>query len=60
MGKSKNFVMFAEKNIHGAWTVYGANGVRQYYGYSKREAIQRYNEEASGKIIICKPKKGGE
>lgn len=38
-------VYFAERNIRGAWVVYGAVGVRQYYGYSKREALRRYKEE---------------
>lgn len=43
---------FSERNIRGAWVVYGINGVKQYYGYTKREAERRYREEAK-KVIIC-------
>lgn len=46
-------VYFMEKNIHGAWVVYGALGVRQYYGYSKAEAKRRYTEEAKQRIFIA-------
>lgn len=45
-------VYFYERNIRGAWVVYGINGVKQYYGYTKREAERRYREEAK-KVIIC-------
>ena len=45
-------IFFSEKNIHGAWVVYGINGVKQYYGYTKKEAERRYREEAE-KVIIC-------
>ena len=40
-----------EKNIHGAWVIYGAVGIRQYYGYSKRESMRRYRQECDEKII---------
>lgn len=45
-------IFFSEKNVHGAWVVYGINGVKQYYGYTKKEAENRYREEAE-KVIIC-------
>lgn len=45
-------IFFSEKNVHGAWVVYGINGVKQYYGYTKKEAERRYREEAE-KVIIC-------
>ena len=45
-------IFFSEKNIHGAWVVYGINGVKQYYGYTKKEAEKKYREEAE-KVIIC-------
>ena len=38
-------IFFVEKNIHGAWVVYGAMGVKQYYYYTQKEAIQKYKEE---------------
>jgi len=41
----KSCIYFAEKNIHGAWVVYGLLGVRQYYGFTKKEAMSRYHEE---------------
>lgn len=44
-------VLIVERNIRGAWVIYGSLGVRQYYGYTKAEAIRKYKEEAAGKII---------
>lgn len=48
---AKNNVHLVEKNVHGAWVVYGAIGVKQYYGYSKAEAVRRYKEECKNTII---------
>ena len=31
MGK---IIYFMEKNIHGAWVVYGVAGIKQYYYYT--------------------------
>ena len=45
-------VYFAEKNIYGAWAVYGVNGVKQYYGYTKSEAIDKYKEQAKKEIFV--------
>lgn len=39
-------IYFVEKNIRGAWVIYGGIGVRQYYGYTKAEAIKKYKEES--------------
>lgn len=47
-------IFFSEKNIHGAWVVYGINGVKQYYGYTKKEAEKKYREEAEKVIIYAK------
>lgn len=47
-------IYFTEKNIRGAWVVYGTNGVKQYYGYTKRQAEKMYKEETKQKIIINK------
>lgn len=44
-------IYFIEKNIHGAWVIWGKLGIRQYYYYTKREAKQRYIEEARGKLF---------
>ena len=35
-------IYFAELNHRGAWTVYGSEGIKQYYGYTKAEALARY------------------
>ena len=47
-------IYFSEKNIHGAWVVYGALGIRQYYGYTKAESERRYKEECNRTIVINK------
>lgn len=47
-------IYFSEKNVHGAWVVYGLMGVKQYYGYSKREAEKRYREEYKQTFITNK------
>lgn len=38
-------ISLVERNVHGAWVVWGQNGIRQYYGYSKSEAMQKYRNE---------------
>ena len=52
----KNNIFFIEWNIRGAWVVYGAIGVRQYYGYTKKEARQKYEDECAR--ILFTNKKG--
>lgn len=37
-------ILAVERNIRGAWVIYGSEGVKQYYGYTKAEAIQLYKE----------------
>lgn len=39
------YIFFTERNIHGAWVVYGALGVKQYYDYTKAEAEKLYLDE---------------
>lgn len=46
-----SIIYFVEQNIHGAWVIYGINGVKQYYGYSKREAENKYKAEAKRVIF---------
>lgn len=41
--------MIVERNVHGAWVIYGDIGVRQYYGYTKRAAMARYRAECKAK-----------
>ena len=47
-------IYFTERNVHGAWVVYGVLGVRQYYGYTKREAEKRYRNECNKTIVVNK------
>lgn len=40
-------VFAVEKNIRGAWVIYGALGVRQYYGYTKCNRLQNIGRNAA-------------
>lgn len=51
-----NPISMIEKNIRGAWVVYGLLGIRQYYGYTKTQSIEMYKKECSEKIFINKKK----
>lgn len=51
-----NPISMTEKNIHGAWVVYGLLGIRQYYGYTKAQAKRLYKEEAKKKFFFNKQK----
>lgn len=44
-------IHLVEKNIHGAWVIYGVVGVRQYYFYTKKQAIALYRAECRRTII---------
>lgn len=44
-------IYFTEKNLHGGYTIYGLNGVKQYYGYTKKEAEEKYKEQAKKEIF---------
>lgn len=52
---------FVEKNQHGAWVINGEIGIRQYYYYSRKEALQRYREECLKKrpLVNRGPKSKG-
>lgn len=41
----KGIIHFVEKNIHGAWVIYGLAGIKQYYYYTKDEAKQKYLDD---------------
>lgn len=45
-------IYFTERNIHGAWVVYGINGIKQYYGYSKKDAEKLYKTEYKKEVIV--------
>lgn len=45
-------VFLVEKNVRGAWVIYGTLGVRQYYDYTKSEAIEKYRKECIGKVFF--------
>lgn len=45
-------VYFCEHNIRGGWTVYGLNGVKQYYGCSKAQAVRAYIATAKQEIYV--------
>ena len=46
IGKMNDLVWLVERNIHGAWVVYGACGIKQYYYCTKTEAKRKYKEDA--------------
>lgn len=47
-------IFIVEKNVRGAWVIYGALGVRQYYDYTKQEAIEKYRKECKQTIFEVK------
>lgn len=50
----KTKIYFMEKNIRGAWVVYGIIGIKQYYGYTKTEARRKYIAEVNDTIIVAR------
>lgn len=47
----RSCIYFVEKNVHGAWVIYGALGVRQYYGYTKQQSKERYRNDCQNTLI---------
>ena len=43
---------YVTRNIYGAWTICGLIGIRQYYFYTKREAMQKYRQECKEVLIV--------
>ena len=37
---SRKIIDFVERNIHGAWVVWG-----DHYGYTKKESMKKYRQE---------------
>lgn len=52
ISSSSKYIYFSETNHRGGIAVYGELGVRQYYGYTEKEARQKYEEECEQKIFI--------
>ena len=44
--KMNDLVWLVERNIYGAWVVYGTCGIKQYYYCTKTEAKRKYKEDA--------------
>lgn len=40
----RSVIWFIEKSFQGAWVIHGKIGTRQYIGYSKAEAVQKYKD----------------
>lgn len=49
--KKSDHVWLVERNIHGAWVIYGSLGIRQYYYYTKTDAIRLYMQDVRKTII---------
>lgn len=41
----KSDIFLVEQNVHGAWVIYGRLGVKQYYYYTKEQAVEMYKAE---------------
>ena len=52
----RSCIHLVERNIRGAWVIYGLLGVRQYYYYTKREAMRLYREEFQNTTAINRRK----
>lgn len=46
--------MLVEQNIHGAWVIYGEIGIRQYYYYTKSQAMDMYRDEVKKTLFVNK------
>ena len=55
MTPEKAKIFFVERNVHGAYSIYGSEGVKHYYGYTKQQAKEMYRE--SGKTFDNRRKK---
>ena len=50
MGRS--CISLVEKNIHGAWVIYGDIGIRQYYYYTKKQAMALYRQDCRKEAML--------
>lgn len=44
-------IFYIKQNIRGAWVICGRLGIRQYYYYTKQEAIEKYKQELKEKLF---------
>ena len=51
-------IYLIERNIRGAWVIYGSIGIRQYYDYTKKEAKQKYLDEIKEKCKGIRNERG--
>ena len=51
-------IYFIERNIHGALVIYGLGGVKQYYGYTKKDAKKMYKKEYEQKWMKNRVQEG--
>ncbi len=52
MDAVRGSIHLVERNIRGAWVIYGDLGVRQYYYCTKKRAMQECREECARKIVV--------
>lgn len=45
-------IYLTERNVHGAWVVYGIIGVRQYYFYTKKQAERLYRKAVDEELCF--------
>lgn len=48
----RGVIHLVERNRYGAWCIYGCIGLRQYYGYTRKEATAKYRAEVLEKRIV--------
>ncbi len=46
-----------EYNVRGAVVIYGSLGVRQYYYYTKKQAMAAYREECRHTLFYNEPRR---
>ena len=51
---SKGYIESIERNVRGAWVIYGILGRRWYEGYTRKEAIDKYNAEVERTMVFNK------
>ena len=52
MKTPKHMIDLVTRNIHGAWVIYGIDGVKQFYNYTKAQAIQKYKDNCARKYVV--------
>lgn len=47
----RGLIWLIERNVRAAWVIYGEIGIRQYYGYSKQQAKEKYLDECKKSVF---------